>query len=155
MELVDLAPAARLLLQQDWVLILCHQSPDGDTIGSGYALCHALHQLGRHAAVLCSDPVPRRMAFVTEGLSPALSLTPEEARFVVSVDIADVNLMGGKLLPYQSDGAVDLAIDHHPTHRPYAKRLLLRGDAAANCQTMFDLLEEMGVKLTFEISRCL
>ena len=36
------AETARLLAQQDSVVILTHRRPDGDTLGSGAALCSAL-----------------------------------------------------------------------------------------------------------------
>lgn len=155
MELLQIEQAASLLLQQDWILLLCHQSPDGDTIGSGYGLCQALHQLGRYAAVICTDPIPRKMDFVTKGLNPSLLFPPESARFVVSVDIADTKLMGDALSAYQEPGRVDLAIDHHPSHKPFAKRLLLRGEEAANCQIIYDLLGKMGIACTPEIAGCL
>lgn len=38
-ELVSVEKAARLLGDADHILILTHQYPDGDTLGSGYALC--------------------------------------------------------------------------------------------------------------------
>ncbi len=154
MELLQIEQAASLLLQQDWILLLCHQSPDGDTIGSGYGLCQALHQLGKHAAVICTDPIPRKMGFVTKGLNPSLLFPPESAQFIVSVDIADVKLMGSALSVYQEAGKVDLAIDHHLSHKPYAKRLLL-GGAAANCQIIYDLIGKMGIACTPAIASCL
>ena len=55
---VDRETVVSRLLAADDILILCHKNPDGDTIGSGTALCLALQQLGKNAAVLCSDPIP-------------------------------------------------------------------------------------------------
>ena len=52
---VDRETVVSRLLAADDILILCHKNPDGDTIGSGTALCLALQQLGKNAAVLCSD----------------------------------------------------------------------------------------------------
>ena len=34
--------ACEYLMGQDEILILCHQSPDGDTLGSGFGLYYAL-----------------------------------------------------------------------------------------------------------------
>ncbi|MFR3226856.1 MAG: DHH family phosphoesterase, partial [Blautia massiliensis (ex Durand et al. 2017)] len=55
---VDHETVVSRLLGADDILILCHKNPDGDTIGSGAALCLALQRLGKTAAVLCSDPIP-------------------------------------------------------------------------------------------------
>ena len=144
MECLEVEQAAKLLLEQDWILILCHKNPDGDTIGSGFALCRALHQLGKHAAVLCGDNVPRRMAFAAADLDETLRISPKQARYVVSVDIANTSLMGLVLSDYQQEGAVDLAIDHHPSHSGFASNLLLRPEEAANCQIIYELLLAMG-----------
>ena len=39
-----LREAAQFLEQTDDILVLCHQFPDGDTLGSAFALCRALQQ---------------------------------------------------------------------------------------------------------------
>ena len=156
MSRLNITQAAQLLLQQDNILILTHQSPDGDTMGSGYSLCLALQQLGKRAMVLCTDPIPKRMTFVTEGLDPALTLeNPDLAEFVVAVDIADVKLMGPGLAAYQQPGAVDLCIDHHPSNKEYAKDLLLCGEEAAACQILYNVILEMGCEITKQIAQCL
>ena len=49
---VDRETVVSRLLAADDILILCHKNPDGDTIGSGTALCLALQQLGKNAAVI-------------------------------------------------------------------------------------------------------
>ena len=41
---IDVKECARLLLEQDDILILTHAHPDGDTLGCGFALCRALLQ---------------------------------------------------------------------------------------------------------------
>lgn len=52
-----LAPAER-------VLILCHQQPDGDTLGGGLALALMLEQLGKAITVTCVDDIPRPFRFL-------------------------------------------------------------------------------------------
>lgn len=53
-----LESVAKTLLSKDKILILTHRSPDGDTIGSGYALAMALRKLGKNVKVDCTDPIP-------------------------------------------------------------------------------------------------
>ena len=59
-EPLSVQQMAQRLKSADNILILCHKNPDGDTVGCGSALCHALKALGKTAAVLCSDAVPSR-----------------------------------------------------------------------------------------------
>ena len=47
--------AAALLRGQDHILILTHKRPDGDTIGCAVALCQALREQGKIAAVLPNE----------------------------------------------------------------------------------------------------
>ena len=64
----DIHNCCMLLGTADDILILCHKSPDGDTIGAAYGLYHALTQLGRRAAVRCSDPLPEKFAYIHGGI---------------------------------------------------------------------------------------
>ena len=59
-EPLTVQQAAQRILEAEDILILSHKNPDGDTIGSASALYHGLTQLGRRAAVLCSDELPAR-----------------------------------------------------------------------------------------------
>ena len=58
-ESVDRQTAVLRLRGADDILILCHKNPDGDTIGCAGALYLALKALGKNAAILCSDPIPK------------------------------------------------------------------------------------------------
>ena len=45
--------AAAMLRGANRILLLAHQYPDGDTLGSNFALCQALQSLGKTVRVLC------------------------------------------------------------------------------------------------------
>ncbi|MDE7280016.1 MAG: bifunctional oligoribonuclease/PAP phosphatase NrnA, partial [Oscillospiraceae bacterium] len=62
--IVDLKETAEFLAEHDNYYILTHQSPDGDTMGSGFGLCYALRKAGKKANVLCSDAFPKRYCFM-------------------------------------------------------------------------------------------
>ena len=86
---VDRETVVSRLLAADDILILCHKNPDGDTIGSGTALCLALQQLGKNAAVLCSDPIPAMYDYMPITVFDG-SFRPA---FVVAVDVAGIQLL--------------------------------------------------------------
>ena len=52
---------AKLLREQDHILILTHRDPDGDTAGSAAALCSALRRLGKQAEAVDEILVPLRL----------------------------------------------------------------------------------------------
>ncbi len=116
---IDVKECANLLLRQDNILILTHAHPDGDTLGSGFALCRALMQLGKKARVINDDVIPKKYDYLYSDID-----FPEfDADFVVAVDVATVYLLGGLQSSYA--GKIDLCIDHHLTNTEYAKNLLL------------------------------
>lgn len=145
---IDVKECANLILRQDNILILTHAHPDGDTLGSGFALCRALMQLGKKARVINDDVIPKKYDYLYSDID-----FPEfEADYVVAVDVATENLLGGLQSSYA--GKIDLCIDHHLTNTEYAKNLLLR-DYPAACEIIYMLINEMGVKIDKKIADCL
>lgn len=57
-EDITVREAAALLQGWDRILILTHQYPDGDTLGSGFALCRGLQLLGKTAPGGMLGPYP-------------------------------------------------------------------------------------------------
>lgn len=150
-ESVDRQTAVLRLRGAENVLILCHKNPDGDTIGCAGALCLALKALGKNAAVLCSDPIPSLYEYMGLQMFDG-SFTPG---FVVAVDVASIQLFGDRNNVQTYAEHVDLCIDHHASNSGYAYETLLDPGAAAACEIMIDVIEEMGVPLTPAIANCL
>ena len=67
--LTDFSTAVSMLKDADKILILTHRNPDGDTLGSGFALLRALRQLGKRARLLNADPISEKYAHLYKGLS--------------------------------------------------------------------------------------
>ena len=61
---INMNEAAKLIRECGNAVILLHESPDGDTMGSGFALCRALRSIGKKANVLCSDELPPKFSFL-------------------------------------------------------------------------------------------
>ena len=137
--------AAAFLRERDCFDILTHDCPDGDTLGSGFALCLALQQMGKKARVITTS-VPRDFTFLQQGIVPQQF----ETQTVVSVDVADEKLLGVNKDAYS--GRIDLCIDHHVTNKITAPLRLVDGHAAANCEILFRLFQEMGVTFTRDIA---
>ena len=148
---VDRETVVSRLLAADDILILCHKNPDGDTIGSGTALCLALQQLGKNAAVLCSDPIPAMYDYMPITVFDG-SFRPA---FVVAVDVAGIQLFGERNNIQEYAEHVNLCIDHHGSNSGYAYETLVDAGAAAAAELLTTLIPEMGAKITPEIASCL
>ena len=89
------AAAARMLMQKDRIMIISHVNPDGDTLGSSFALYHALSTLGKRVCVVNNDKITPKYCFLSGGKSV---LKPQfEPDFIVAVDVGDTSLFGPSL----------------------------------------------------------
>ncbi|MBR4726458.1 MAG: DHH family phosphoesterase [Clostridia bacterium] len=140
---IDMQAAAALLQRADRILILCHDHPDGDTLGSATALAGALQAMGRTVAVRCGDPIPRQYGFLFDGLAQP-EFSPET---VVAVDVADPKLLG-KAFNAAYGARVDLCIDHHASNTLFAKETWIESDSASAAEMVYLLLQGMGQTIT-------
>ena len=132
--------AAQWLLAQDRIVILTHRRPDGDTIGSAAALCLGLRQLGKTAHVLVNAEVTPKYAHLLEGLTKVEAWASDT---VISVDVAAFSMLPEPFKKY----SISLRIDHHENRESFTDNELVDPTAAACGDIIFDLLQEMQVKL--------
>lgn len=124
---------AAALCDRDAILILSHLRPDGDTLGSGAALCSALRRMGKTAYMFPNpETTARYLPYVAQFFAPA-DFVPA---CVVAVDIATPDLF-----PQGFSGAVDLCVDHHPSNLHYAGDTLLHAEKSACGEAVLELIE--------------
>lgn len=135
------------LMGMDNILLLTHRLPDGDAIGSIFALALALRNAGKKVKCI-TDRIPSSLKVA------AVSGFDEdfEPDTVVTVDVGDRKLLGDELNE-RYGGRVALCIDHHGTNVPYAAHTLLDASAAAACEVLLDMFIAAGVGITPEIAR--
>lgn len=148
-RMMNVADTAAMLMQAQDILLLTHQYPDGDTVGSAYALCRALRSLGKRANVMCGDEIPEKYDYLTADMAPQ----DFEPQFIVAVDVADEKLLGALQPAYC--GRIDLCIDHHGSNTEYADFLLLKADYAAAAMVVCEVLREMDVTFDSAIAECI
>lgn len=145
---MNLNEIALFLEEHDNYEILTHAYPDGDTLGSGFALCMALQQIGKNARVITTN-VPSKFVYLTKGVKKQ----DFEAETIISTDVAADSLLGSNMSKYI--GKVDVCIDHHGSNTFSAKHKFVDKFAAANCEIIFNLILQMNVDITKEIANCL
>lgn len=143
---ISVKKCADILREKDNILILTHANPDGDTLGSGFALCRALMKIGKICAVINADDIPKKYNYLFDDIVE-IKFKPD---YVVAVDVATVKLLGGLEEQYK----IDMCIDHHSTNTEYAN-LLLFEDAPAACQIMYEVVLALGVEVDKKIADCL
>lgn len=147
---IDFNEAVGLLKNSDNILILTHRNPDGDTLGSGFALLRAFKNMGKRARLINADVIPEKFAFLYEGISQ----DDFQEEFVVSVDVAEKKLLGTDYTEKYGD-RINLAIDHHETSRLFAEKTYCESDSASCCEIVYLLIKAMGTPITKEIADCI
>ena len=138
---LNLRQTARYLKKHNNYIILTHASPDGDTLGSAYALYYALNEIGKTACVLCDDVIPQKYDYFARKTDHVLM----ENATIVAVDVADERLLGA--LQEEFGGKINLCIDHHISNTRFAENLYLDAKAAATAESMYELIEKMKVNI--------
>ena len=146
--IVHVAEAAAALQAHDDILILTHRRPDGDTAGCAGALCRGLRQIGKRAYILENPEITRRYAPMITNCYPPDDFNPQ---YIVSTDIAEEKLFPDTAEQYK--GRVDLVIDHHGSNEGFGAKNLIRADAGAGAEVLYDVLTALGCRLTREIAR--
>ena len=138
---LNLRQTAAYLKKHDNYIILTHASPDGDTLGSAYALYYALNEIGKMACVLCPEVIPSKYDYFARKTDHV----SRENATVIAVDVADNRLLGS--LKEEFGDIVDLTIDHHISNTRYAKNLFLDASAAATTEIIYELIVKMKVAI--------
>ncbi len=147
---IDLFETAKILKENNNILLLCHAHPDGDTLGSATALAAALQSMGKTVSVKCGDPIPKDFGFMFEGLENE----DFEPGLIAAIDIADTKLLGKEFEGIYSD-KINLCIDHHGSNIMYAENVWLEAESASTAEMIYNLVDYLGVKITPHIASCL
>lgn len=122
------------------ITIICHIRPDGDTLGSAFALMHALKKSGKdRVEVVCESEISPRYRFLTGGKS---RIDGPCRGGIVCVDVASPSMAGERYRAAAENA--DVVIDHHLSNSGYGKCNLIEPDAAACGEIVLRLVRRMG-----------
>jgi phosphoesterase RecJ-like protein len=126
-------------------LVVTHERPDGDAIGSCIGMALALKEADKGASALLGSGLPSRYDFLP-GADLVTKFPASDSDLVIAVDCADARRMSVKLedLPR----AVAINIDHHPTNTRFAEANLLETGAASTTEMLFDFLPQWGFPIS-------
>lgn len=146
--MINLYELSGYLKDHDNYEILTHAYPDGDTLGSGFALCLALQQIGKNARVITTN-IPSKFTYLLKGVKEQ----DFEAQTIISADVAADSLLGSNMEKYA--GRIDVCIDHHGSNTITAEEKFVDRFAAATCEIVYKLFRRMKIKITEQIADCL
>jgi bifunctional oligoribonuclease and PAP phosphatase NrnA len=144
----------RLNQTQGSILIACHRTPDGDTLGAGLAVFLWLKGLGKQVSIYCSDPVPGVYRFLP-GAAEVSSQWGGPHEAVVAVDCASIDRVSADAQVLLSNVNFVVNIDHHATNPFYGTLNHVVADAGSTCELVAEMLFKTNQNVTKDIADCL
>lgn len=135
------------------IVILTHESPDGDAISSSLSVMHALAQFGKNADVVIPEHA-KDFDFLPGADQILNSGKEEQYDLAISVDCTDLKrLAGGKEFFETAKKTVE--IDHHSVNAMFADYNYVDPVSPSCCQVLIAMFEYYGVEITKEIANCI
>jgi phosphoesterase RecJ-like protein len=151
-QTTDLKAITDALRQHDRFLVVTHENPDGDALGSLLAATLALRQLGKDAVMYLAGqtPLPREYAFMP--LDELVREPPADSaeRVLFAVDCAKEDRIGDEAA--RSRAPLVLNVDHHHDNTRFGDLDLIVADASSTGEVLRDVFAELGVELTPELA---
>src|SRR3954469_6745449 len=152
----DFAAVSDALRSNERFLVVAHENPDGDALGSMLGATLGLRALGKDVLMyLAGDaPLPGEFGFLPLGELHRELPDDLEERVLLAVDCANDRRIGPKS-DVLTRARLVLNVDHHHDNSRFGNANLIVADASSTAEIVRDLLAELGVVLTPEIAEAL
>ena len=152
----DVAAVADAIRSHDRFLLVTHENPDGDALGSIIATKLALDQLGKDSVMyLYGDaPLPTEYSFMP--LADLRRRLPDDwrERVLIALDCANESRLGPDPEPLVGAPLV-IDIDHHHDNSRFGGVNLIDPNASSTGEVLRDVFAVLGVELTPDIAEAL
>ena len=133
------------------ILILAHENPDGDAIGSSVGLCLALQNMGKKAEVLMNE-YPANFDFL-----PGIENIKKEPSYdrydmAITVDCPDITRVCKEYIPYFEKAKVTAEFDHHSKNTMFADYNIVNHVSPACAQILVSSFQYLNIDITKEIA---
>jgi phosphoesterase RecJ-like protein len=152
----EVAAVADAIRSHDRFLLVTHENPDGDALGSILALKLALDQLGKDSVMYLYGDAPLPVEYSFMPLAELRRRLPDDwrERVLITVDCANETRIGPEPEPLEGAPLV-VDIDHHHDNSRFGQINLIVPNASSTGEVLRDVFAELGVELTPEIAEAL
>ena len=135
------------------IVILTHDVPDGDAIGSSLAMYIGLRQLGKDVdAVIPKYSKTYKFLPFTDEIKEKGRM--ENYDLAIALDCGDIKRLNG-FANYFEYANCKISIDHHEANTMFADYNFVNPTAPACSQILITVLKALGVEITKDIGACL
>ena len=134
------------------IVILAHETPDGDAIGSCLAMNLAVKALGKNADVVIKE-FPRVFDFLPGRDEVKTESKVEQYDLAIALDCADLKRLVGR--EYFEEAKQTIVIDHHGSNKMFGDINFVNPVAPACCQILIGMFEYFGIDINKELGTCI
>ncbi len=136
------------------ILILTHENPDGDAVGSSLGFMHALKKIGKQVTVLI--PEINNMYSFLPGFSEIKHEIEnvEDFDLCIALDSSDTERLF-ICKPYFEKIEHTIVIDHHITNQNFGDVNYVNAVASSTCQNLIIVLAAMEIAINKEMAECI
>ncbi len=134
------------------IVIMAHETPDGDAIGSCLAMKLALKQLEKNADVIIRE-VPQIFDFLPGREEIKMDSDIEKYDLAISLDCADFKRLVGN--EYFERAKQTIVIDHHGSNKMYGDINFVNPVAPACCQILIGMFQYFNINIDKELGTCI
>jgi phosphoesterase RecJ-like protein len=149
----ELQAVAQTIRDHDKFLVVAHENPDGDALGSLLGLTLALRTLGKDAVMYLAGSAPLPAEYTFLPLDDLQRQVPSDIgeRVLLAVDCANERRISEERSAIEG-AAMVVDIDHHHDNSRFGEVNLIVDEASSTAEIVRDLLRELEVPLTPEIA---
>ena len=141
-----------LIINSNSILLLTHENPDGDAIGSVLAFYHYLKSINKTVDMVVID-IPKIFNFLPS-IDKIVDNTNDNYDLGIVFDCTSELRIG------QKDNLIDrcrntICIDHHISNLNYCDINYIESDTSSCCQVIYYLLKSWNVSISLEIGEAI
>lgn len=137
------------------IALMAHINEDGDALGSVFALCRILENLGKKAVCYLDDEPERRLRFLNGKYEIYKGEDVLNFDLCFALDCADKSRLGDLRVKIFDNAKSTVCIDHHITNQGYADINIIKPYATSTGEVLFEVLDECGFCLDSYSAMCL
>ena len=134
------------------IVVLTHETPDGDAIGSSLAMNLILQKLGKNVDVVITQ-FPKTFSFLPQAENVKNEIEIKTYDLAISVDCTTLNRLDGKELFEKAKRKI--VIDHHGSNTMYGEINYVNPVAPACCEILAGMLEYWDIDIDIDTGSCI
>ena len=135
------------------IVILTHENPDGDAIGSCIAMYMALEKMGKNPDLIIPE-LPKIYKFLPCTDKIKKEGSNEQYDLAIALDAATIKTLNG-WSNYFETAKSRIVIDHHGTNTMYGDINFVNPDSPAAAQVLIHIIDYLGVEIDRKIGTCI